>query len=74
MRDTLVKMKDGTVYCAPIWEWRPREGILILVGVDEELRLADMVSAVTKDQRTRIGVVEDRDELVRAREEGWDGT
>ena len=74
MHDTIIKLKDGTERCAPIWEWRPVDGYFTLAGeVDDTVYLADVESAITPGQRTGKGVV-DRDELARARENGWDGS
>lgn len=73
MRDTLVHMKDGTVHCGPIWEWKPSEGwfSIVLDGPDLPLRirLADVASAVTKFKNGF-----ERDEIVRACSDGWNWT
>lgn len=77
MHDTRVKMKDERTYCGPIWVWRPQEGWFSVVDNDAggavRIELAECESAVTGGQRVRSGVVEDRDELARARKMGWDG-
>ena len=73
MHDTIVRMRDGRERCAPLWLFRPQEGWLALADDCERLYLRDMVSAVTPGQRIAQGMVGDRDELARAREEGWDG-
>lgn len=73
MHDTIVKMKDGRTLCGPIWEWRPKEGYFILAGEDYgQVRLSEVASAVTRGQRSMNGS-EDRDELLRARKDGWTG-
>jgi len=63
MHDTLVKMKDGRVFCSPIWQFRPLEGWMTLINCDEKLYFDDMESAVTEDER--LGPC---DELARARQ------
>lgn len=73
MHDTKVVFKDGTELEGPIWEWRPTEGYFTLVGREEPIHLRDVVSAVTAGARSNTGPF-DRDELERARENGWDGT
>lgn len=67
MHDTTVVMKDGRTFCNPIWIFRPKEGFLELVGVDEKLYFKDMISAWTDETRLN----EERNELERAREGGW---
>lgn len=73
MHDTTIKMKDGTVHCSPMWDFRPKEGWMTLVNVDGKLYFRDMISAVTENQRIRIDLTADQDELERARRQGWDG-
>lgn len=70
MHDTIVVTKDGRTFAAPIHEFSPQNGFLSLVGQDRPvvIRFKDIKSAVTKEQRTSINKVEDRDELKRARE------
>ena len=78
MHETVVKMKDGRMFCGNLWTWRPREGWFTLVGDDagpDRIMLRDVAEAFTKEQRTAApGITADRDELQRARKEGWDGT
>ena len=84
MHDTRVVMKDGRVFEGPIWLFRPERGFMTLVldpshydyEVPEKLYFRDMKSAVTENQRVRIGEagIGDQDELKRARQGGWDGT
>lgn len=73
MRDTFVKMKDGTIHCAPIWTYRPKEGWVELAG-GPRLYFRDMATALTRRVQTRFDKIEDRDEIQRARDEGWNGT
>jgi hypothetical protein len=76
MHDTTVVMKDGRRFCNPMMLFRPAEGYMTLMidpGPDVKLYFRDMQSCITKDQRTRIDVIEDEDEIARAREQGWDG-
>lgn len=73
MHNTKVILKDGTELEAPIWEWRPSEGYFTLVDHEDPIYLRDVVSAVTAGARSNTGPF-DRDELERARENGWDGT
>lgn len=85
MHDTRVKMKDGTVHCGPIYMFRPEEGWMSLMLNDRDypdgdmpdrLYFRDMESAVTENQRGRVGKpgIGDEDELERARHQGWDGS
>lgn len=78
MHDTFIVFKDGREACGPIWTWRPKDGYLSIVTSEDrfrgELRFVDMESCVTQDQRIRIDKIADRDELERARDNGWDGT
>lgn len=75
MRDTVVKTKDGRVFCGPIWEFKPKEGYLVIVTEDNDGKIffKDMLSCVTGNQRVGINRIEDVDELKRARELGWEG-
>lgn len=82
MTGTRVKLWTDEEVWGPMWEWCPREGWFSLV-VDEpvsprRIYLRDVVTAVTEGERVGIlspGVprIEDRDEVARARAEGWDG-
>ena len=76
MHYTKVKMKDGTEHYSPIWKWRPKEGYFTLVSENapKKIFLRDVESAVTENERVSINQVGvDRDELQRARKDGWDG-
>jgi len=76
VQDTVVEMKDGRCLIGPIWSWRPTEGWLSLVSDDapDRLYFRDMISAYTKNSRVGIDRIITRDELARAREDGWDGS
>jgi hypothetical protein len=78
MHDTLVKMKDGRTFCGPIAMFRPKEGWFSVIDErsPEQIPFREVASAVTKDQRCRVGQagIGDEDELERARQQGWDGT
>lgn len=76
MHETKVKLKNGDELCGAIWMWRPTEGFFTLIGEDSEKKicLRDIASAVTEGVRISATEVRDRDELERARENGWDGT
>jgi len=72
MPQTVVTLKDGRRFSGPIWKWLPREGYLELVDEDEvndgePIRIAfgDVAEASTLDASGA------RDELARARSEGW---
>jgi len=78
MHNTIVKMKDGRLFCGPIWQWQPHRGYFTLVdeeGVNDgnpiHIDLSEVESAITEGQRTGPGIVEDRDELERAKRDGW---
>ncbi len=76
MKDTLVVMKDGRKFCNPMMYFRPKEGwmsLMIEPGPDVKLFFRDMESAVTKNVMVRYNVIEDEDEIARAKEHGWDG-
>lgn len=73
-------MQDGRVFEGPIWSYRPEEGYLTLVldpslypDVPEKLFFRDMKSAITKGERISINQIGDRDEIQRAKHDGWDG-
>ena len=83
MHDTNVVMKDGRVFCGPIYLFRPEDGYLTLMldpnhydyEVPDKLYFRDMKSAVTENERVNIRQVGvDCDELQRARDTGWDGS
>lgn len=79
MHTTRVVLKDGRPLSGSIWEWRPSEGWFSLVTErgNESVNLRDVSSAVTSGARVSIRSGpegEDRDELARARKDGWDGT
>jgi hypothetical protein len=85
MHDTVVRMKDGRVHIGPIYMFRPKEGWMSLMLNDrdypdddmpDKLYFRDMESAVTSNQRGRVGKpgIGPEDELERARYQGWDGT
>lgn len=82
---TRAVMKDGRTFWGSIWEWRPLDGYMTLV-IDEAIYpdpperfyFRDLASAVTYGERVGVaspGVpkIEDRDELLRARADGWGG-
>ncbi len=85
MRSSSVQMKDGRKLYGAIWTWMPQEGYFTLSGEDEDTNRGEpvylrdverMVTARewlngTTDGQPNIG---DRDELARARHDGWDGT
>lgn len=78
-------LKDGRVYCGPMWQWGWAEGWFTLVldpkhhpelKEDEfpyRIYLRDCVSAVDKQQRTNARALEDVDLFERARQDGWKG-
>jgi hypothetical protein len=77
MHDARVVLKDGTVLFGPIWIWRPKEGwFTIIAGSAGEttVRLAHVESGVQRGERWTANMIDDRDVLARARQEGWDGT
>jgi len=69
MHDTLVILKDGTKVCGPIWEFSPKKGYMTILGT--KVFFCDVKSAITKGVRIYSGYTIDRDELTRARSEGW---
>jgi len=77
MHYTKVTMKDGTVYDAPILKWRPCKGWFSLFKmsdhIPEKIYFDDVESAVTENQRCRVGLegIGDEDELWRAINDGW---
>jgi len=84
MHTTKVEMKDGEVLYGVLWDFRPEEGWMKLVGCEDNgpdevpgdrvLYFRDMKSAVTLGQRVALNKIEDQDEIARAKEFGWDGT
>lgn len=83
MTDVLVKLKNGTVVCGPLWLWRPKEGFFDLVVEKTEnghILLDDVETAVENHLRVGIDRTDPKnpvprfdnvDLLQRAREEGW---
>lgn len=71
MRYTDIVLKDGRKISAPMMLFRPEKGYMTLMGIDEKFYFKDMVSAVTKNERIRLGVIGDEDEINRAKFEGW---
>ncbi len=77
MHNTLITMKDGRRFCGPMWEFYPDEGWMSIPADErapDRIYFRDMESAVTKGDRVAVGVIQDVDELERARRQGWDGT
>lgn len=80
---TTARLKDGREYCGSIWTWRPAEGWFTLTDDDNvnggkqvQIKLADCESVETKNARFRPECPpegEYRDELARARADGWAG-
>lgn len=82
MHHTRVRMRDGAEVEGLITLWRPAEGWFELAagaaGHTLRVELRYVASAVTEGQRVGrnpdgTARIEDRDELARAREDGWDG-
>jgi hypothetical protein len=78
MIDTVVVMKNGDIWCGPIWTYNPEEGWLHLAGdsIDagpDKLYFRDMESCITKNKRINISTYGDVDELEEAKKNGWDG-
>jgi hypothetical protein len=72
MQDVIVRMKDGRQYQGPLHVWRPEGGWFSLMGeYTERIQLAEVLSAINKNQMVMAGVVEDVDLLERAIDEGW---
>lgn len=83
MHDTLIKTKDGQTFCGPMWYFRPEEGWMSIPSDEDapdKIYFRDMESAVTKGDRVGINqetgeaIIQDVDELERARLQGWNGT
>lgn len=75
-----LKGRDALLY-GPMWTWRPKEGWFSIISEHEDpntdeikIYLRDVESAVDQQVMVRKGVIEDVDLLVRARDDGWDGT
>lgn len=81
MHATIVMMKDGKRYSGFIWEWRPLDGYFTITDStvsDSPIRIdfSDVQNAKTTGQRISINSPpdgEDRDELIRAKQDGWSG-
>jgi hypothetical protein len=73
MRDTMVIMKDGREYCAPIWEFNPKDGYIKLLGITLKLYFKDMISCITKNERVSRYKIGDVNEIERAKQLGWKG-
>jgi len=72
MHTTRLTLKDGRDVEGVISSWRPLEGYFVLFGMSP-IRFVDVASMTTESVRTGDGIA-DRDELARARDDGWDGT
>lgn len=80
---TAARLKDGRVLDGAIWDWRPNEGWFSLTDDDNlndgspiRIELADCAAVVTRDARVDVHSSPDgelRDELARARRDGWKG-
>ena len=77
MHDVVIELKDGRKLIGPIWTWHPKEGYLEL-DIDHwsegKVYFRDIKTAVQCDVMVNITSIEDIDLLVRAKNEGWDGT
>lgn len=76
MHDVKVTLKDGRVFCGPLWYWRPAEGWFSICSEEQpnqegKIYLEDVQEAVNFDVRTSVSVVENVDLLERALNEGW---
>ena len=75
MHSTLVTMKSGQVVSGVIWLWAPKEGYLRLIdeesGVPVHIELRDVATAVTPGVHMSVNKIGYRDELERARKDGW---
>lgn len=67
MHDTNIKMKDGRVFCAPIYKINIKKGFIRLFEVDEDLYFDDMVYAITENERIGINKIGNVDEIERYR-------
>lgn len=65
MRDALVKMRDGRVFCGPLWAFNVPSGYLTIPSETTDLLYFRDILSATKDGE---------DLLERARRWGWDGT
>jgi hypothetical protein len=70
---TMVTMKDGRQFTSPIWVFRAEEGYLTLVDHPLPLYFRDMLRCVTPSSEVSTNGLAERDELARAKAEGWDG-
>jgi hypothetical protein len=78
MNYTTVKLTSGVTLYGPIWEYRPKDGWFAISDVETQrmvvVHLKDVTEAITKNQFLTATKVGDRDEVQRAKDEGWDGT
>jgi len=65
MHNTNIKMKDGRIFCAPIYQFNIRLGFIQLFGVDEKLYFENMIYAITENQRVGINTINTVDEIQR---------
>lgn len=77
MQDAVIRMKDGQIFCGPLWYWRPEEGWLSLAGGEdagpEKIFLRDVEKAINKNQMIHAFHIADEDLLEKAKKQGWDG-
>ena len=79
-KNTVVVTKDGKEFSGHIRYWRPEENWFSIdycgeddLGVEKRFCFDDVESAITKEERIRLGVIGDQDQLERAREDLADG-
>jgi hypothetical protein len=79
MNDTIIKMKDGRMFCSPIWEFNPKGGYVSLIDTERindghpiDICLDDVEYAIEKNVRFNAkGETRDENLLERARNNGW---
>jgi len=76
MHTTKVVLKTGLRYEGWIVTWRPVQGYLVMNNAEANelimIKFAEAKSIVTLGQRVNINLIEDQDELERARQDGWE--
>jgi len=78
MKYTTVKLTSGVTLDGPIVKYRPKDGWFSISDTETRkiviIHFKDVAEAITKNVFLSITEVGDRDEVQRARGDGWDGT
>jgi hypothetical protein len=75
VQEAQIEMKNGSVYRAPLWYFKPQEGFLTVQDEDGTLlRFRNMVKATLVTKATDKVAASEVDLIKKAKAEGWDGS